>query len=76
MITAYCIPIGAKFHASPQSKFFGEATVIGGGGSTIHVEYETGRQALLNLLPVERAYKGSIPANLLAAWRVEDGNAP
>ena len=68
-MTRYRIPIGAKFHANPQSNHFGPCVVIGGGGgSTIHVRYETGRCALLSLLPIERAHKGSIPAALLAKW--------
>ena len=70
MITLYRIPIGATFHASPQSDYFGEAVIIdGGGGSTIHVQYENGRRALLNLLPVDRAHQGCIPALLLDQWR-------
>ena len=69
MISMYRIPVGTKFHARPQSDFFGLATVIDGGGSSaIHVQYQNGRRALLSLLPIERAHKGSIPAALLAEW--------
>ena len=76
MISLYRIPIGAQFHARPQSDFFGPATVIaGGGGSTVHVEYQNGRRALLSLLPVERAHKGAIPAALLNAWQSGDRGA-
>ena len=70
MIITYRIKIGVSFHANPQSNHFGPCVVIGGGGgSTVHVEYQNGRRALLSLLPVERAHKGAIPAALLVKWQ-------
>ena len=72
-IITYHIPLGATFHASPQSDRYGKATIIAGGsGSAVHVEYADGRRGTLSLLP---PHKGAIPAKLLAAWRVEDGSA-